>query len=161
MRPVLPLLLCATLTATGCARLAESRINPLNWFGRSEAAAPVDAQGELRPLVPQSGVTTVIDARTLVGTVVSLSVDRSPDGAIVRATGSTTAPGQFNAQLVPTSAENGVLTLAFPIPTPPNTASSRVEPRQITAAYLLSNPELSAIRSVRVQGSQNALVSRR
>ena len=161
MRPVLPLILCATVTITGCSRISESRINPLNWFGRSEAVTPVQDQAQLRPLVGEGQGIQVVDARGLVGTVVALNVDRTPDGAIVRATGTTTATGQYNAQLVPTDVEGGILTLAFRVQSPGTSANSTIEPRQITAAYLMSNAALASIRSIRVQGSQNALISRR
>lgn len=161
MRPVLPLILCATLAITGCSRISESRINPLTWFGRSEAAAPAQQQTAIRPLVSEGEGIQIVDARNLVGTVAALNVDRTPDGAIVRATGTTTAPGQFNAQLVPTGVEGGVLNLAFRAQSPSSPVNSTGEPRQITAAYLMSNAELASIRSIRVQGSQNALVSRR
>lgn len=161
MRPVLPLILCATMVVTGCSRIADSRINPLNWFGRSQAVASSDGQSTPPPLVRAEQGTNVVDTRGLVGTVTALSVDRTADGAIVRATGSTTAPAQFNAQLVPLGIDAGVLTLAFRVQTPETSRSLLPQPRQITAAHLLSNRELSSIRSVRVEGNQNALISRR
>ena len=42
--------------------MAESRLNPFNWFGSSQPAANVDASGNLRPLVTRPG-PTVIDQR--------------------------------------------------------------------------------------------------
>ena len=92
MKATLPILLSATIVLTGCERISTSRFNPLNWFGSVEPAAPVDATtGELLPLTP-ANADSVIDARTLAGTIVSMSVERTSDGAIVRATGTTTAP---------------------------------------------------------------------
>lgn len=161
MRPVLPLLLCTTLAVTACSRVTESRFNPLNWFGRSEVVAPQETARTEQSLVPETGIVQIVDSRGLVGSVVSLSIDRTPDGAIIRATGTTTAPGGFNAQLVPTAVENGVLNLAFRVQSPGGNAGSRVEPRQITAAYLISNAELAGVRGIQVQGATNALVSRR
>jgi len=161
MRPVLPMVLAASLAVAGCSQIYQSRFNPLNWFGGSETVANEDGTVVLRPLVPENAGDRVIDARTLIGSVVDLSVDRTPDGAIVRATGTTTAPSQFNAELVPTSIENGVLNLAFRVQTPAIATTAQREPRQITVAYLVDNQLLSQIRSIQVQGSQNSRISRR
>ncbi|MGJ8611646.1 MAG: hypothetical protein ACSHWY_11145, partial [Octadecabacter sp.] len=72
------------LSLAGCARIADSRINPINWFGQS-TQAPVAANGETRPLVADGRRTITADNRALVQSVVSLRVDRSPTGAIVTA----------------------------------------------------------------------------
>lgn len=162
MRPILPILLCATLAATGCSRIADSRLNPFNWFGGSQSEANVDQSGELRPLIPDDASVLTFDNRVLIGAVSSLTIDRTPDGAIVRATGIATSQGQFNAELVPVNQENGTLTLAFRVQTPTgNVAQGSNASRQISAAYVLDLNELAAIRAVRVQGQQNSLVSRR
>lgn len=161
MKATLPILLSATIALTGCERISNSSFNPLNWFGSVEPAAPVDATtGELLPLTP-ANADSVIDARTLAGTIVSMSVERTPDGAIVRATGTTTAPSQFNAQLVPIDASGGRLTLAMRFETPQSVTSAAVEPRQITAAYVVDNAVLAGIRTIQVQGANNALSRRR
>ena len=149
------------LTLSGCARIADSRLNPLNWFGGSEPAAVVDP-AERRPLVPAGRQSTIIDNRPLVQSVLSMSVDRSPSGAVVRATGLAPAQGFFNAELVPQGINNGVLTLAFRAQSP--AAFEGVGPdqsRRITAAYVVEAGELASIRSVRVEAATNARVSGR
>ncbi|PHQ80247.1 MAG: hypothetical protein COB65_11530, partial [Thalassobium sp.] len=108
-----PLLLSAAiaLTLSGCARIAESRFNPVNWFGRStvEASAPT----EIRPLVPEGRRAQVVEGRELVQSVTAMRIDRTPGGAIVHATGLAATQGYFNAQLVLAGIENGVMTLDF------------------------------------------------
>jgi len=158
MRLTIILLLFTSMTVSGCARLADSRINPLNWFGRSENVANVDADGNIRALVPTNGLTVTVDSRQLVASVTSLRINRSPDGAIVQATGATSSLGYYNAELVPVSQDGGTLTLAMRATAP---AAPQTGVQQISAAYLLSNAELSGIRRVVVQGQSNSLSSRR
>lgn len=155
--------LCVALT--GCARLSESRLNPLNWFGpstSSPASAPVDASGELRPLIPDNRRVIQVDGRDLIASVTALSIDRSPSGAIVRATGLAPTQGYFNAELVPIAQEGGVLTLAFRAQAPAGfEAVGAPATREITAAYVIDAGALPGIRTVRVEASANARTARR
>jgi len=149
------------VSLSGCARISDSRINPLNWFGQS-TQAPVTANGDIRPLVREGRRTITVDGRTLVQSVSSLRVDRSPTGAIVSAVGIAPTQGYFNAELVSRGVENGVLLLEFRAQAPtafnvPGTDRSR----QITAAYDISSGELAGIRSVRVQSASNARTAAR
>ena len=155
MRVTLPLILAATLTATGCAQISQSRINPLNWFGPSQST-PVTASGALRPLTPENRKTRVVDSRGAIATVSALVLERTSNGAIVRATGIASTQGQFNAQLVTVGRENGVLTFAFRIETTSGaTAPTSAFARQVTVARQLSFAELQDIRTIRVQAATN------
>lgn len=156
MRMTLPLLLAATLTVTGCARVSESRLNPLNWFGHSQAA-PLNAAAPLRPLTPSGQKTQVVDSRGAIQSISTLVLERTPDGAIIRATGISSTQGQFNAQLVPVSTDNGVLTLIFRIEAvaTPQTNSSTYS-RQVTAARTILFADLQGIRSILVKSATNA-----
>lgn len=161
MRRSLPLIVCATLVLTGCARLQESRLNPLNWFGASApAATPVDENGDIRPLVPSS--TQLIDNRVVIDQITGLTIGQTPEGAIVTATGIGSAQGQFNAQMVPVRFENGVLTLSFrvEIPTGAMTIGSDAS-RQITVARVLDQDALRGVRTIRVEAARNARTTRR
>lgn len=156
-------LLTATviLTLSGCARLADSRINPFNWFGNSQDA-PVTASGEIRPLVPQNRRTVTIDNRVLVQSVTALTVDRTATGAIVRATGEAPTQGYFNAQLVNIETSDGVLTLEFRAQAPSDfEAQGSARSRQVIAAYVIDANDLPGIRTVRVQAATNARTSAR
>lgn len=147
----------------GCARLSESRVNPFNWFGndRGALAQTASPSAEQRPLVPANRQVTVIDQRSLIETISVLSIERTPSGALVRATGLAPTPGYYNGELVRTGIENGVLSLAFRAQRP---AEPQLGPndraRQITAALALSQAELSGIRSIRVEAAQNARSAR-
>lgn len=164
MKASLTLALCALVVTGGCSRLAESRFNPFNWFGSStEVLADADTGGQaIRPLIPPGSFETVVDARPLVATVTQLNVNRTPDGAIVTATGVAATQGSFNAQLVPTGLEGGTLTLAFRAEVPAGfQGQGSARSRTLTAARVLSDAELSGVRSIRVQGASNARVVRR
>lgn len=154
MRVSLPLMFCAALATTGCARVADSRMNPLNWFGKS-TSAPLTASGELRPLVPTNRATRLVDGRGGIQSVAGLVIEKTPNGTIVRATGVASTQGQFNAQLVPVSNENGVLTLVFRIEGVANAATNAAFSRQVTVARVLTFAELAGVRTIRVQSATN------
>lgn len=156
MRITLSLALCAVLAVSGCARISDSRLNPLNWFGQSTSGQVTNA-GELRPLVPENRATKIVDGRGLVQSVSSLFVERTPSGAIVRATGIVTGANPFNAQLVPVSLENGVYTFEFRVE-----ASQAAGGRQsITAARALTMADLAGVRTIRIQSATNQRSSKR
>ncbi len=152
----LPLILGMALVLAGCARLAESRLNPFNWFGPSTSVAVMTPGGELRPLVPEGGQRITLDNRGLVAEVTGLVIDRSPDGALVRATGLAAGPGPYNAQLVRTGLEEGVLTLEFRVAMPERPVTGAAPAQQVvTVATRITNAELASIRTVRVVGQGN------
>jgi hypothetical protein len=152
----LPLILGMALILAGCARLAESRLNPFNWFGPSTSIAVMSPDGELRPLVPEGQQRVTLDSRGLIAEVTDLVIDRSADGAIVRATGLAATPGHYNAQLVRTGLDAGVLTLEFRVAAPDQRpAAGAVATRTITVATRISNAELASVRTVRVVGQGN------
>lgn len=158
MRVTLGVLVLTSMTITGCARVADSRLNPFNWFGNATPVTNLDALGNIRPLVPTGALTQVVDSRDLIGTITSLSMDRTPDGAILRVSGQTQGQGFYNAELVPVQQSNGTLTVALRAAAP-----KRAQPgaQSITAAYVLTAAELATIRRVTVQGADNALTSGR
>ena len=161
MKTSITLALVAALSLGACGRIADSRLNPFNWFGPSQPVANVDAEGNLRPLVPGTG-SAVFDQRGAIDQIAALSIERTPNGALVRATGIASTQGQFNAQLVPVRFENGVLTLAFRVEAPEGFSAGGSEAsRTITVARALSNAELAAVRVIRVQGARNAREARR
>ena len=135
----------------GCGRVA--RLNPFAWFGRGE---PVGT-------APALVVHEAEDPRVVVDQVVALHVDRTPGGAVVRATGLPSRQGWHSAGLVQVaSGEPGVLlyqlrALSPVAPTP----SSLPRSRELVVATYLSEQELAGIRQIQVSGSRNALVARR
>lgn len=148
----------AALTLTGaCSGLRESRLNPVNWFGRSTEAATV-SPGPAAPAAPADG-------RVLVEQVTFMAVEPTPGGVILRATGLPPTQGWWDAELV---AENdglpvdGVLVFRFlvappPAPQPVSTPVSR----EVTAAVYISDIRLREVRRIIVRGALNERVSRR
>jgi hypothetical protein len=151
----LPLLVVLTLTLTlaACGSIRESRLNPFNWFGRSQAAAPAT--------LAQPGAA--VDTTPLVAQVVSMSVEPLAGGAIVRATGLSPTQGYWAGELVPRPLdENGRLVFDFRLAPPPEPKRVSTEfSRQVSVAAYLSDIKLSEINEIVVQGQLNARSSAR
>ncbi len=152
MRLPLTAALVALTVLSACGGLRDSRLNPFNWFGRSEPAEQVQTQAA-KPA----------DPRALVDQVLTMAVESYPGGAIVRATGLPPTQGYWEAELVARPLdENGVLVLDFHV-FPPKAAAGVVnqQSREITVAYNLSDIKLQGISEIVVQGAGNARSSRR
>lgn len=139
------------LGLAGCGRIAESRLNPFNWFRRSEEREQVAL-----PVTPQ-------DPRARVDEVLNLVVESIPSGAIVRATGRTPTQGWWDAELVEQPiTEDGVLVLDFRIfPPIERTDVNTPQSREVTVAIHLSMKKLELVREIVVQGERNARATRR
>lgn len=167
MRIPLSALLISTLLLAGCG---NSRLNPMNWFGRAQSQ-PV-ATENANPLIPATRRGLLARkkaapyAGTLIHEVTTLKVERVPGGAIVRASGVGLYQGQYDVKLIsPTKkqAEKGVLTFEFRAILPE--ARTRVQgsewSRTLTVATFLTENELAGVRSIRVQGANNVMTTRR
>jgi hypothetical protein len=148
---------------SGCSGgWSESRLNPMTWFGRSdtpESLVPVEQQlfVDPRPLVPQ---------------VTDVTVDPTPGGVILRATGIPPTQGYWDGELVVENASaapvNGVLSFQFrilppptqiqtgsragaPIPATVGTATSR----EVVVAKFISRQDLAGVTSLRVVAERN------
>jgi len=149
-RPILTLALCGAIAGCG-----DSNLNPFNWFGGEEAPVVVAPDGE------------VVDPRPLVDQVTSVTVERAPGGAIVRATGLPPMQGYWSAALVPADRdvlpdENGVLTLDFRAlpPASPQPAGTP-QSREIVTGFFLSEQDLRPVRSILVRAERNSRSVRR
>ncbi len=157
MRKPLIAALAAALVLGACASARESRLNPANWFGRSQPQAPT--------LAPEGGYgPRVIDNRALVEQVTVLAVERMPGGAIVRATGLPPTQGWWDAELVAETERVAPGTLAFRFvvaaPRSPQPASTP-QSREVTAGLYLSDIALRDVRQIIVRGRINERVVRR
>lgn len=143
--------LTLALILAGCGGLRDSKLNPFNWFGKSEETEKL--------ALPERPA----DARALVETVLTLNVEDIPGGAIVRATGLTPTQGWWQAELVPLPVdEKGRLVLEFRIfPPIDDTAVNTPQSREVTVALYLSNIKLAALTEIVVQGQTNARAARR
>lgn len=148
----LPLLaaLTAVMLLTACGAIRDSRLNPRNWFGRSQPADIVVV--EVAP-----------DPRPLVDQVLSMVVEPYPGGAIIRATGLPPTQGYWEAELEPLPIdENGVLVYEFRVfPPIVDRRSGTQQSREVTVATALSDIKLQGITRIVVQGALNARESRR
>jgi hypothetical protein len=172
MRKTVTLLLVSSLTLAACGAVRDSRVNPLNWFGQS-SSEPVAEAAQTNPLIPKRG-GLFANARAKEAVylgqpfeqVTNLRIERVPGGAIIRATGLAARQGIYAVQLTPQNeAEepvDGVLTYRLEGVRPgANTAVGTKPTREVIAARQLTNQQLAGVRSIRVEGQQNALVSRR
>lgn len=176
MRLLTTSFLIATLTLTACGTVRDSRLNPLNWFGRSQSE-PItrQTQPEANPLIPQNvrrGLFRggrergdVFNGRP-VDQVSDLVIERVPGGAIVRATGISSFDSPFSVQLTPATQAgtpvDGVLTYRLEAERP--TDSRRLtsdRQRTVTAAVHLTDEDLEAVRVIRVEGERNAQTTAR
>lgn len=147
--------LAAVLLLSGCATIQTSPLNPVNWFGGPGAATFADEEVVYVPpaLVPQT-VTVAPDPRQPVARVSSVSLDRTPDAILVTADAQTSAPGFYNAALVPTGIENGYLILEYRAEPPATAVGGRAG---LTVGYVLDNRMSAGLRGVRIVAAQNAI----
>lgn len=159
MKRIVTVTLVVTLAVAGCGRIRDSRLNPFNWFGGSQS----QPRAEVSAL--EAGMTPVADPRQLVDQVTSLSINRTPQGAIVEAAGLPQTQGYWDADLV---AENGgepaegVLTYRFVVapPSGPRRVSTP-QSREVTAAAFVSNAKLAEVSKIVVLGLGNSRSSAR
>ncbi|MEM6305927.1 MAG: hypothetical protein AAF744_14510 [Pseudomonadota bacterium] len=173
MRKTFTLILVGSTLLAACG-LRDSRVNPLNWFGRSEPA-PVTAQEpeNTNPLIPRraglfarSRAERAIYLGTPIEQIADLTVERVPGGAIIRATGVAARQGYYEVQLTPSNeeeeAEDGVLIYRLEALRPTrNTAQGRQPTREVTAGRKVTDQQLRGVRAIRVEGELNARVARR
>ncbi|GHC62799.1 hypothetical protein [Neogemmobacter tilapiae] len=149
MRLTLPALLICATALSACGGFRDSRLNPLNWFGKAQPVATT--------LVDP---TQQEDGRPLVQQVLDLTVEPIDGGAIVRAKGLPPTQGWWEAELVPMGEVDaeGTLTLAFRVipPKTPQRTSTQFS-REITVAHHLDSYELAKIRRIVVTAELNAL----
>ena len=143
------------MATAGCSRLAESRLNPFNWFGgsRSEPVSAVE-------------VVQVRDPRPLVAQVSELRIEQTPGGAIMTAVGVPPTQGWWDAELVLTSPGgrpvNGVLVFDFRIERPADfELQGPPRSRAVTVGTYLSNFDLSGVTGITVRGQLNQRSLRR
>lgn len=144
--PIIAVLVLATALGS-CGRIAQSRFNPLNWFGQA------------RPTVVTTLYVPPEETRPLVAQVTDVKVEAYPGGAIVRATGLPATLGYWQAELVAQPVDDqGRLVFEFRIFAPLDAeAPGTPYARQVNVAASVSAIRLQGVRSVVVQGTSNAL----
>ncbi len=139
------------LSLTGCGYVAKSKLNPFNWFGRSEQREAIT--------LPAEGT----DTRALAAQVTDMQVEPYSAGAIIRATGLMPTQGWWDAELVARPLdESGVLVYDFRVfPPVGETPTGAPQTREVTVAVSISPQKLDGVREIVVQGETNARSSRR
>jgi len=142
--------LIATIAVLGLLAGCGGKLNPKNWFGRSK-----QEQVQTKPKDPHQ----------LVAQIVSLRVDRTPGGAIIRAVGLPERQGYFEATLRPLNDEKpvkGVLTYEFRLmpPEKPTDIGTR-RSREVLVGRFVSNQTLQGVRVIKVVGQNNRRSVRR
>ncbi len=168
MQKSLGVLLVSTLVLTSCGRVAESRLNPINWFGRAER---VESTEEVNPLIPQEKESifrpTTDDTYpgTPVSTVTELKVERVSGGALIRIEGVAATQGAFEVLLEPENEDHlpvdGVLTYNLKAIQPAGFRTGTPQSRELTEAIFRTDQELRGVRTIRVVATSNALQVRR
>ncbi len=169
----LSILLISATVLTSCGAVRESRINPFNWFGRSEPVAVQTVQsGTVNPLIParrrnplglRTDNTPVEYTAPPIAEVTELLIERRTGGAIIRATGQSDVVGPFDVRMTLDEAASGNGTLAYTLRAfqTPGPRSTGPLARLVTAAVYLTDQDLAGISTIRVAGRENALASRR
>lgn len=175
MRNLTTALLVSTLVLTGCSTIRDSRVNPFNWFGRSQVtpvAADMQSNGA-NPLIPEgrSGFFSFRRSNAaqplgpLAAQVTDVTVERVQGGALVRATSLADSVGAFQVTLEPLNRGepvDGVLTYelrAFTAPAGQVPMPARA--RSHVAAAKILDADLAGVREIRVQAERNTAVTRR
>ncbi len=149
--------LTLSLVLAGCGGIRESRLNPFNWFGKSQEQATT--------LEPTEGYTkSPDDFRIPVAQVTQLAIKPVHGGAVITAVGLPQTQGWWDTELVAANdglPENGVLNFTFIVaePVPGTPVASRVstpESREVTVATFLSHQKLAGVTRITVTGAGNA-----
>lgn len=149
----LTLALAVAVLLAGCGRLAESRINPFNWFGRDR---PVETTA------PQSALER--DTRPLVAQVSSVTIERAPGGAILRATGLPPTQGFWDPGLLLDESRSspGLLVYQFRLERPVTRQRTSTETsREVVTAVFLTDQNLASVREIQVLGAAGSRAVRR
>ena len=149
---------CLTLSACGGSSPSASGLNPFGWFKKNDEATEAAAPVRELSLTPKRGYTNYVDPRGLIGDLLSVNIDRTPDGAIVRATGRTGATGYFDADLVRVATGDNVFIYEFRVRRTEDTA---VTGQVISAATELTAAEYAWARRVIVRGTNGSLTAKR
>ena len=155
MRPSLFATLALVLVLGACGWVGGSRLNPMNWFSSESQES----------IAPAGGWEDGSDRRALVPVVIEAELLRTPEGAVLRATGQMPSQGWWDVQLRPVNDARPVgdaLIYEFVAAGPLTaTAVGSEASRQVTAGVKIGNAQLANVRRVVVRGAQNARELRR
>ncbi len=168
-KPIVILIFSAGLL-TGCSTVRDSRVNPFNWFGGSRSVAVQSESAAANPLIPASRGNGLLRINKSAGPylgqpinqISELLIERRPGGAILRASGVADRQGPFDVRLLLQPVQTPG-TLAYTLSAVQTAGARDASPwsRTVTAALWLTDQELAGIRTIRVTGRTNELVTTR
>ncbi len=163
----------SSVLVTSCGRVADSRLNPFNWFGRAEAVEvkKEGAEKEINPLIPQKR-ESIFERRaadayagTAVLLVKDVKVERVSGGVIIRVLGAAQTQGAFETRLTPENDDelpvDGVLTYRLEAIQPVGYRQGPERSREINIARFRTDQDLTGVRTIRIVGDGNAMQVRR
>lgn len=128
-------------------------LNPGTWGDNDTTAAPRADRISIFTAPPAE------DTRVPVAQVLDVKVERTLEGAVVRATGLPPTQGWWQASLIPMGVQDGVLTYEFrAAPPKAEAAVSTQASREVTVATGLTRGDLALVNRIAVRGATNALV---
>lgn len=141
--------LAVVLVLGACGSVRDSRLNPMNWFGRDSTET----------LAPSGGWATEVDRRALVPVVTEMELIQTTGGALLRASGVTQTQGWWDAELREVNDGrplDGALIYEFVLAAPrTQTAVSTEVSRTVTAGVKIPTPRLAGVQRVIVRGAGN------
>ncbi|EBA17623.1 lipoprotein, putative [Roseobacter sp. SK209-2-6] len=169
MRKSLVIFLVGTLAVSSCG-FRDSRVNPLNWFGKSRsvevASTSTEATNPLIPVTDRIGLFARAEAEdksVLAKEILALKVEPTPAGAIIHATALGARQGAHKLALRAIETEDpSVLEYEFRVIYPESaTQTGSTHSRTLNVAVTLSKQDLRGTKLIRVKGSSNIRETRR
>jgi len=171
MRILLALTMVSSMALAGCGGLRDSRVNPANWFGKSQSRPVAAAPETVNPLIPEEEDSIFrrnkaeVYNGTPVDQITDLRIERTSDGAIIRVIGLSAHQGAFDVRLVPDDKDerpvNGVLSYKLLALQPQTQPPGSQRARTVQAAQFISTQTLDQARTITVTGARNARSSSR
>lgn len=148
------IVLGVAVSLSGCSEVGGSKLNPFNWFGGNDP--------QVSDIEPRGGYEDNQDLRPAVGTIKSVSTDRTAYGVIVHVVAQMPTQNYFALDLVET-ASNDPRELVFELrgwkPTTPGIVGTELQ-RQVDVATFISDQNAAPIRTIRIKGATNSLTAR-
>ena len=135
-----------------CSKIGESNLNPLNWFGDSNAEKTIKS-------VPVKA--TSIDPRARLQRVTEITNFVTTNGIIIVAKGLPPTQGFWNPALLPRNEEkpvDGFLTYEFRAQAPTDQVLIGTErSREIEAAKTITQDKLVGVKGIRIIARDNTM----
>ena len=148
MMRVLFTALAASLVLAGCSQVSQSRVNPLNWFGRQDSDVSSDRADQ-----------TINESRddVLISQIISLDVAPHPGGVLITAKAIAATEGFYDTALILRGQEDRRLIYEFRAKAPPSVNPPVGTPvtRELITGRFISTQDLNNAEQITVIAQQN------